>query len=143
MANLQLVPNPTVLVVQAGVFLSAMVVVKKLYVDPFLKLKDKRDAATTGNQDLASELLAKNEADKVTVKERISEASSEALQLISSAKKAATEERDAIVAKASAEAKERIQALSKEIAERLSEERARIPEVVAKLSATVYDRAIQ
>ena len=43
MASLELVPHPDVLVVQAGVFLANFVVVKKLLVEPYLTVRDKRE----------------------------------------------------------------------------------------------------
>ena len=58
MASLILVPDPEVLAIQAGLFLVAVGVVKKLYVEPYLAVRERRQAATVGSKDEAARTLA-------------------------------------------------------------------------------------
>ncbi|MDD9950548.1 MAG: hypothetical protein OXT67_03190 [Zetaproteobacteria bacterium] len=48
MAQLDLVPNPTIVMAQLGIFSAALVVVNKLYVAPYLKLRSARESRTEG-----------------------------------------------------------------------------------------------
>ena len=44
MADFNLVPVPRVLLVQAGIFIANTIIIKKLLIEPYLKLKAKRDS---------------------------------------------------------------------------------------------------
>ena len=57
MAELSLVPNPTLLVVQTGIFLNNVWLVNTLILKPYQKLKAARDQDTVGNQDEARRAL--------------------------------------------------------------------------------------
>ena len=65
MSGLNLVPNPTVLAVQAGVFMANIFVIKKLWLDPYLRVYEKRQANTTGSQTDAEKISKENGAKKI------------------------------------------------------------------------------
>ena len=61
MAGLNLTPDPTALGTQAVIFLGAVFVVKKLMVEPYLAVQEKRDRSTVGSKAEAADLQRKNE----------------------------------------------------------------------------------
>ena len=66
MSGLNLIPNPTVLAVQTGVFMANIFVIKKLWLDPYMKVYEKRKASTTGSQSDAEKIGKEN--DKMVTK---------------------------------------------------------------------------
>ena len=48
MSGLNLTPNPMVIAVQGGIFLSALLIIKKNFLQPYMALRQKRDQMTTG-----------------------------------------------------------------------------------------------
>ena len=72
MSSLNLTPNPSILLVQLGLFLANLFVIKKLILQPYLALRARREAMTTGNAGEAQKLAheasekAKQIDDKLT-----------------------------------------------------------------------------
>ena len=62
MSSLNLVPNPTIMAIQAGLFVANFVAVKKLLLEPYLKVYDQRQDLTVGNKTEAIKILEENES---------------------------------------------------------------------------------
>lgn len=143
MASLNLVPNPPVLVVQAGIFLASLAIVKKLYVDPYLAVRDRRDALTLGNKDAAAAALTQAEAVQQKVADVLSSAADTAKKSREASRAGAIEKRNAILSAAEAAAKSEVNAVEKTIHGELAAEKAKIPAIVAALTQEVYQLALQ
>jgi F0F1-type ATP synthase membrane subunit b/b' len=78
MADLSLIPNPQVMAVQAGIFLANLYVVKKMFVEPYLELKDKRIRLTEGDKSQAGQILQECKVKAESIEENIKRAFAEA-----------------------------------------------------------------
>ena len=142
MATLNLVPDPGVLVVQGGIFLVAMGVVKTLFVGPYLKVRERREAATVGSKDEAIKALAEADAISRMIEDRLAAAASEAKAARERVRDAATAKRDQLLAAATAEANAAVAAVERQIQQDVAAERTKVPGVVAQLTDEVYKLAL-
>ncbi len=142
MASLNLVPNPPVLAVQAVVFLMGLAVVKKLFVEPFLELRDKREKLTVGSKDEAVKLLA--EADRVSldITAKLNTAITEAKQAREKTRDAAIDKRTAALSAAEGESKKFLAEVESQIRQDLAQEKAKVPAIVKSLTDEVYKLAL-
>lgn len=143
MASLNLVPNPPVLVVQAGIFLANLAIIKKLYVDPYLTVRDRREKLTVGNREDATKALQQAEATQTRIAEVLTNAAETARKGKDSVRAVAIEKRNSVLSAAEAEAKAQVEAVERQIQSELAAEKAKIPGVVAQLTQEVYALAIQ
>lgn len=142
MSSLNLVPNPTVLIVQAGIFLANAVVAKKFILDPFIKVHKQRYGATKGSQELAIKLEEENKTKTQGITFKIQEAASSAHKLRDEIVSKARSEKDLILKKAEAEARDYLEAMSKEIKSQIDVERIKIPSIVVAMTTEVYQQTI-
>lgn len=142
MAQLVLVPNPVVMAVQAGVFIAGAVIIKKLMVEPYLKVRDRREKLTVGNQGEAASILERCEEiasdinQKITVANRLAHKHKDTMQ------KQATAKRDEIIAAAEAEARQVLDAMTADIQEAIAKEKAKVPQVVQQLTDELFQLAV-
>lgn len=142
MASLNLIPNPPVLAVQAVIFLANVVVVKKLFVEPYLQVKDRRDKITVGSKDDAARFLAEAEQISQRLNERLQSAFDAAKAEREKIRNAAIAKRDALLAAAEAEAKTHVEAMERQISDALNREKSKVPGVVQTLTDEVYRIAL-
>lgn len=142
MASFELFPDPVVTVVEAGIFLTNLVVIKKLILDPYVQLKDKRDAATTGSKDDAVKIVAECETVTNQITEKLSAAAQNAKSMRETIRTEAVKTRDSLLESAEKEAKSTVEKVREEVAKNLSEERGRVSEIVSGLSQEVYKAAL-
>lgn len=142
MAALNLVPNPSVLIVQVGVFLVNMAVVKKLFVEPYLVVRERREALTVGSKDEATRALAECETITQAIEARIVATATEAKKERERLRNAALEKRAAVLAAANAETQKTVEAVEQQIRQDLVAERAKVPSIVASLTDEVYKLAL-
>ena len=117
MSSLNLVPDPHLMLAQAGLFLANIYVINKKIVQPFVQLKEKRFQLTEG---------AQKEAQKAREK------SSELLALIEERTKRAHQE----VQKAAQKRKEQVEAVQSQESEKVRQESAeRLKEAKDKMLA--------
>jgi F0F1-type ATP synthase membrane subunit b/b' len=142
MATLNLIPNPPVLAVQAGIFLLNIVVVKKLMLEPYLKIRDRRDQLTVGSKDSAEK--ATREADTATaeIHTRLTGAATEAKAEREKLREVALERKATIVTKAEAEARATVAAAETEIKQAMAQEKTKVPAIVKQLTDEVYRLAL-
>lgn len=138
MASLNLVPDPELLVIQAGIFLANLVVVKKLMIDPYLRLKDKRLAMTTGGQEEAEKTLQECRQKSLDLERQVSEARTAAKVTRQEKKSEADADYQKTLAEAKKEASEYLDKLRGELSENLKGEREKIPGLVRQLTDEVY-----
>ena len=142
MAELSLVPNVSVIAVQTVVFLTNLVVVKKLFVEPYLTLKDRRDKLTTGSQSDAAALTLANEQAVIKIETAIQTAAREASKARELLRQEASVKRSTIIKQAEAEAAATISSVTKQIADDLNEQKSSVPGLVKQLTGEVYQVAI-
>ncbi len=138
MSAFNLSPNPAVMIVQAGVFLTAIAVVKKLYLEPYLRVRGRRDAMTTGSKAHADELVDRNNQLTKQITSRVSEAHQSTRQLREELIKSAATNKQKIVSSAEDEAKATVDAMRTQITQDIKAAQAQIPDVVRNVSDTVY-----
>lgn len=142
MANLYLVPNPSILAVMMGIFFTVYFTIKKLFIAPYLGLRERRLKATTGSQAGASELLAETAADSKMIEEKIQAAGTAARQTFETSKQEARVERDKIIAAAEQEAKKTVKEIESAIAGDMKIEKEKIPQIVEALTNALFEKAI-
>ena len=141
-SGLNLTPDITVLGVQAGLFLANMFVVKKLMLEPYLKVRELRDQKTGGSQDSAQALLQKAKELDAVISQKMKDAHKGAAELREKIKSEANQVRATLVTKAEFAAKADQQALLKSISENLKEEKSRLDQTVSTISDELVRLAI-
>lgn len=142
MAKLDLIPDVSIMLIQGAVFASALYVVKKNFVEPYLKLKDKRDSATTGQQSEAHKSIIECEEKTLIIEEKIKAALLEAKNIKQNIRETALKNQKSIVDQASKEAKEETAKISQKIKEELKTEKAKLSSVITDISNELYSKAI-
>jgi len=142
MAELSLVPNASVVAVQTAIFLTNLMIAKKLFVEPYLKLQDKRAKLTTGSQSDAAALMQANEKAAAEIEARIQTAAREAAKAREQLRAEAMVKRDTIVKQAESEASATVLAMAQQIAAESAAQKNRIPDIVKTLTNDVYQVAI-
>ena len=141
-SSLNLQPSLPIIVVQAGVFLANMYAVKKLMLEPFLKVHAKRQSITTGATNVAKSLTNANEEALTTIGKRLDDASSHAGTVSNGILEKANREKDEIINKAEKEARERLAQVQAEVRKELENQRREIPRIVASLSDEAFSQVI-
>lgn len=134
MSSLNLNPNATVMLVQAGVFLVNFVVVKKLLLEPYLSVSAQRKQLTEGNQSQAEHLEIENQKAIHKIQAQLNQVGDETRSLRDQAIQKAKVDRDSLVHGASDEASRTIESLRQELSKELASERSRIPTLVDQLT---------
>lgn len=142
MSSLNLTPNPTVMVIEAGVFLVNFLVVKKLLLEPYLSVNAKRKQLTEGNQNQAEHLEIENQQSAQKIKSQLGLVADESRALREQAVQKAKSKRDSIVNSASEEASKTIESMRQEIKRELASEQARIPALVERLTKEFVQKVV-
>jgi F0F1-type ATP synthase membrane subunit b/b' len=142
MANLDLIPKVPVLAVQAGIFIANLGIMKKLFMEPYLKVRIAQDNQTIGSQGDAARLL--NEADQVSseINSRLQAALRLAKEGREKVRGAAIAERQALLNSAQEDVKTELEKVEAEIKRQLEHERQKVPNVVASLTSELYEIAL-
>ncbi len=130
------------LVVQIGVFLAGAAVVKKLLVEPYISVRDRRDRSTIGNRDEANQILVRCESIAQDIAGKLGAAANAAKQAHHVTRAAATKKSQETVEAAQVASKARIEAMEQQVSQELASERAKIPQIVAALSDDLYQVAL-
>lgn len=125
MAQLNLSPDPIVLGVQSAIFLANLFVVKKLILEPYLSVRNKREASTGGSHEEAEKLQAEALALEAKITDKMRAAHKDAAITREKIKNQALHRRSELLAKAETEAKTQQSKVENEIAENLRLERAK------------------
>lgn len=138
MAQLNLVPEPAVVAIQIGVFLANIVIVKKLFVDPYLRMRLQREALTSGSKADATRLLYECDEIASKLQESIDSAAAEATSERERIKLQATKKRSEIIHAAEARAKAEFDSVASRVKEELVEQRRLLPKVITNLTDEVF-----
>lgn len=138
MSDLNLIPNPHVMVVQAVVFLSQVYAINKLLIVPFSKLKKLRVNATVGADSKSEEL--KNEIKVVSdqIRVRLSSMNEDVKKLKETSRVDAKKVRETEIARAHKEMTDLVSAARKSIQSNLDEERKKLGTLTDKFVNEVY-----
>jgi len=142
MAGLNLTPNPTIIAIQLGIFLTAYYSVKNLVLTPYLELRKKREIATSGRKDDALGLLGENETITSQIDQKLATATRSMRDEHAIVRRQANETKAAIIGAADAEARSELKQVQERIRAELAEQRAKLPQVIEQLSAELYAKTI-
>lgn len=143
MAGLNLDPNPTVLVTQAGIFLASLYTVKKLMVEPYLKVKHKRDGITFGSKKESDFVLEQNILSEKLINEKLAKAHQDARQIKMTIAKKAKLERERLTAEARDEANHFLDSVDKGVERDLENARHNLPSLINEIAAGFYTKVTQ
>lgn len=135
MAHLNLSPDPVVLGVQAGIFLANMYIVKKLMLDPYMKLRTARDAKTGGSQHDAQALLDQAADMDRIIGEKMRDAHRTAAQTRDKIKSTAMTKRGELLSQAESVARKEQHDLHVAINANLQEERSKKEHTIQQITA--------
>jgi F0F1-type ATP synthase membrane subunit b/b' len=138
MAQLNLVPDPAIVGVQIGLFVVNMAIVKKLFLEPYLRLRAKRDALTTGSQADATRLLYECDEIARKVQESIEEAAAGAASERERVKVGASQRRTEIIKTAEEKARAEVESVAARVKKEVAEQRALLPQVISDLTSQLY-----
>lgn len=142
MSSLQLVPNPTVIAVQAGVFMANFVIVKKLYLDPYLRVSGKREALTEGSQEESAEIERQNAQTSANMEAQLRELNEMTHKHRQSLNSEADDKSSKILALAEKEAQQIIADVQEQIKAAVAKESENIPETVEELTSAIYKQTL-
>ncbi len=142
MSAFNLTPDPAVMIVQAGVFMTGIVIVNKLYLQPYLKVRTRREALTTGSKAHAEELLEKNKQIAAMIASKASAAQADVAQMREQKIHGATSQKQKIVSGAEQEAKSTIESMRSQIAQEIKSAKAELGGVVKKVADEMYQEVL-
>ncbi len=143
MSTLNLVPVPQVLLVQGAVFAANFFIIKKLFVEPYLTVRDRRERLTIGSKGDATKAITEAEVLTTKIAAALSNAADAAKKDKETIRAQAITRRQTIVGAAEAEAKTAVAAVEKDVQRVFAVERAKIPAVVQALTQEVYQLALK
>ena len=143
MAKLNLQPDFSLIVIQSGLFLINLYIVKRFFVSPFLLLKSKRDEATLARFREAEK--QKSECDHLLkkIEARLNEALLANKKLKEEIINKALLEQKEILSKSREASSSHIRKIKEEIEKRLQEECNRIPRLVDGLAEHIYKEVVK
>ena len=139
--KLDLVPDPITLVIQGVMFMIGYVIIDKLMLQPYLKLRGKREALTSGRQDDATQALQQVEQLSSDITKRITSVVDEERKKREEIRSKAVAEREQLLGAAETAARAEVNSVTTKIQARLAEEKAKVPNVVAQLTNDVFELA--
>jgi len=142
MATFVLVPNPKVLAVQVVVFVAGYYAIKKLFVEPYMIIRDKREALTVGNKDEAVRALEEGASIATRIEARLAAVGAEAKQSRERKRDEALARRDSLISSAQEAARAEVAKVEGLIAADLASERSKIPNIISTLTDEVYALAL-
>ena len=142
MSTLNPIPNPMVMLVQGGIFLVSLFVIKKTILEPYLQVKKFRYYQTQGKHEEIERLLLENQKKLNEVNEKIQAAVVKAKESQIAHKTQALKERDEILKEAEQSSHEIIAQTKQRVQEEIRAEREKIPMIVDNLVRVLFDRVV-
>jgi F0F1-type ATP synthase membrane subunit b/b' len=142
MAELNLIPNPTLLAVQTGVFLANVWIVNALILKPYQKLKESRENLTTGKQDESKAVRAEIAVRLDDIKKQTSDAFEKARKMLAQAREQASNQQAEIVSSAHLAVQTELDQFRIALKSNLDQERAKAPQVVQGLAQEVFQKLL-
>ncbi len=135
-----LVPDPAVIAVQGLLFLAAVAAVKNLMIEPYEKLRLKRDSLTTGSADAAKGLVERNGKVAAEIQAATSTAIDRAKEQSAALRLKSAIERDRIILEAETNATAIIDRASKDLAESLNAQESKLTDECSRLTKEVFQQ---
>lgn len=139
MADFNLVPVPRVLLVQVGIFIANTVIVKKLLIDPYLKLKAKRLDYTERKQAAATARFTTLEQELVALRATRRSRLSALAQLRRKKYEQARARREELIVAATQEAEAAIKQAKAQLRKEFDSAQAELDSTVGVLSQEMFD----
>ncbi|NRA43538.1 MAG: hypothetical protein HRU09_01145 [Oligoflexales bacterium] len=133
MASLNLVPNTGLVLIQAGIFITNLIAVKKLMVEPYLKLRDKRVAQTSGGQEEAKKIVTQCQQTSESIESQVNQAYEEVKDFRVTTKGSASQKQHKLVTDAKEEAKTYLDDIHKKLEEDMHLQQQKVPQLVTGL----------
>ena len=137
-AELDLIPKLPVLVVQTGIFLANVGLIRNLFVLPYLKVRDDRERTTIGKKDDAIRLSAEFKELSEDIDRRLGDSMRKIRQEREFRRTKALERRQEIIQSAITESKSIADDAEKMLKEAVRLEKSKIPDVVREISEAVF-----
>lgn len=138
MSALNLNINPQVIAAQAAIFLTNLYLVKTFLLEPYLKLREKRESLTVGDKGKAEEIFAQCDIKQREMDVKIQEAILEAKAQRENLKKEALKKQVTIVEDAKKQAQTLLSDMRQNIWANVDSEQKKMPELIEKLTEEVY-----
>lgn len=141
-AELELIPKLPVLAVQTVIFIANIAIIKKLFVEPYLKVKAERETTTQGSRDEAIKLQAHAKEIEEELERRLAEGLKAIRDQRESIRRLALNQRQALIDEASLEASTWSERAENELNQVIAREKEKIPTVVSLLKEEVFKLTI-
>jgi len=142
LASLNLEFNPTAIAAHAVVFITSIGVVKKLYVDPYMKLRDKRDHATINQKARAQDLVLQNEELGSEIHAKFEKAKDEIHQVVDVKRNEMKERREEILALSNQKARELLEKVRTEIGDIMKQEEQKLTTAIPALTDELFQKTV-
>ena len=139
MADFNLVPVPRVLLVQAGIFIANTIIIKKLLVEPYLKLKAKRLDCTEREHAAATARFAALEKELTELQAQCRSRLSALAQLRRKKYELARARREELIVAATREAEAAIKEAKANLRQEFEAAQAELDTTVGSLSQEMFD----
>ncbi len=138
MADLSLIPNPQIMAIQTGVFLANLYVVKKLMLEPYLKVKEKRIELTIGNKESAQIVLKECEEKTEEIQTKVNSALNAASDNRKKVRSEALEKKENIVTQATQQASGHLEKMRQQMQVEIAKEKEKIESTVSRLTGELF-----
>lgn len=142
MSQLNLKPDPIILGVQALLFFANIGIVKKLILDPYLRLKDARSKATVGGQSEAEHLLTQSKQMQEQIDRRMRETFQQASNAAESIRSTATSKKNALISEAEGQARDAQNKALQDIDAEVKSARVTLEKEVDQIAAKMMDAVL-
>ncbi len=142
-SKLNLVPEIPVVVGQSIIFLTNIFVVKKLFIDPYLKLRHKRLSATTGSQQNALQLVETAQKMNLGIDESLTKAYLETSSKKEQERTLANAKKTEIISEAEATLKKEMTQFKQELSQEIALKRSQLSSIIEKLTQDAVSKVIQ
>jgi F0F1-type ATP synthase membrane subunit b/b' len=143
MSSLELKPEPVIVLVQGAIFLASVFSVKKLMLDPFMRIRARRKALTEGRFAEARKTVSDAETKLTGIREQLREAAIAAKKEREGIMEQAKKERATLVEKAEQEGKAHLGTIKAQIKSDLDQERGIMKDQVARLAKQAMEQVLQ
>ena len=142
-SKLNLVPELPVFIGHSILFLANIAVVHKLFVKPYLELKNKRLAVTSGSESQAMMLINTARASALEVDVRLAAAFSETAAFRAEKRANAQLQKSKIVELAESELESEMETFKRELKEEIALKRSELSSIIDKLTHDAVAKVIQ
>ena len=141
--KLNLIPELPVFIGQSILFLTNIFVVKKLFIDPYLSLKEGRLKATTGSQEEALKLIADAQIIATAIDQSMAGVFLETTTMKSQKRALANEKKAEIVGLAEGVLRQEMLSFKEELTQEIALKRSQLSSIIDKLTQDAVAKMVQ